>query len=220
MIIDAVIPARAGSKRIPHKNVALLGGLPLVAHTIRYALEHPLIRDVYVSTDADHIAATARSHGAEIIDRPAELATDHATTSVVLHHALGWIERTHSVDAIATLQPTSPLRLDRWLDECTAVLEDPRFDSAVTVSPVTAKVGTVEGGAFRPQYRLETRSQDQDRRFRENGAIYLSRSVTIAAGSVFGSEIGAVITDHLYATIDIDTEADLAYATAVIGVVT
>ena len=212
MIIDAVIPARGGSKRVVDKNIVVVGGLPLVAHSIRYALAHPLVRNVHVSTDSAHIAATAREHGAAIINRPAELATDHATTSSVLRHALEHIQRDHPVDAIVTLQPTSPLRLDQWLDECAAVLADPRFDSAVTVSPVTTKVGTIESGEFRPSYKLETRSQDEDPRFRENGAIYLTRSAAIAGGSVFGGSIGAVVTDHLYATIDIDTQADLDIA--------
>jgi CMP-N-acetylneuraminic acid synthetase len=220
VLIDAVIPARGGSKRIPDKNLADLGGLPLVVHTIRFALEHPSIGHVYVSTDAERIATAARAHGAEVIDRPPALAGDHATTSAAVQHALACIERDHPVDAIATLQPTSPLRLPAWLDDCAATLTDPRFESAVTVSPVTSKVGTIEDGAFQPQYRLETRSQDEEPRFRENGLIYLTRAQTIAAGSVFGSTIGAVITDHVYATIDIDTRADLDYAAAVMGGVT
>ena len=214
MIIDAVIPARGGSKRVVNKNTVVIGGLPLVAHTIRYALGHPLVRDVYVSTDAELIAEAGRAHGATIIDRPADLATDHATTSSVVRHALEHIQRDHPVDAIVTLQPTSPLRLDRWLDACAALLADRRFDSAVTVSPVTTKVGTIDDGEFRPSYKLETRSQDEERRYRENGAIYLTRSSAIADGSVFGTCIGAVITDHLYATIDIDTQADLDLAAA------
>lgn len=217
MIIDAVIPARGGSKRLPGKNLAALGDFPLIAHSIRYALAHPLVRHVYVSTEAQDISVEAHHHGAEVIDRPAELATDHATTSAVVQHALEEIQRSHRVDAIATLQPTSPLRLAHWLDECAAVLDDPQFDSAVTVTPVTAKTGTIEAGEFLPQYRLETRSQDLSPRFRENGVIYLSRSATVAAGSVFGNRIGAVVTDHLYATIDIDTQADLDCATAVMG---
>ena len=94
------------------------------------------------------------------------------------------------------------------------------FDSAVTVSPVTTKVGTIDDGAFRPQYRLETRSQDEEPRFRENGLIYLSRSSAIAAARSSASTIGAVVTDHLYATIDIDTTADLDYAAAVMEMVT
>lgn len=217
MVIDVVIPARGGSKRLPGKNIAPLGGSPLVSHSIKFAIEHPLVRGVYVSTDSGEIAATARSSGAEIIHRPAPLATDNATTSAVIQHALEVIPRTPAPDLIATLQPTSPLRLTRWLDECAAILQDLRFDSAVTVSPVTAKVGTVVDGEFRPQYQLETRSQDLSPKFRENGVIYLTRSASVAAGSVFGEKIGAVVIDHPFATIDIDNQRDFDHARAVMG---
>ena len=226
MLIDAVIPARGGSTRLPGKNLVVLGDRPLVAHSIRFALEHPLVRAVYVTTDSDEIASVARAHGAEVIERPAELADDHATISGVLVHALAsidGIDPDHPVDAIATLQPTSPLRVDRWLDDCAALLDEvsdgPGFDSAATVSPVTSKVGTLDGRAFRPEYELETRSQDMVPRYRENGAVYLTRAATITGGSVFGRRIGAVVTDHVFATIDIDTPADLAYAESVLALV-
>ncbi|MGZ4682861.1 MAG: acylneuraminate cytidylyltransferase family protein [Acidimicrobiales bacterium] len=220
MLIDALIPARGGSTRLPGKNLVVLGDRPLVAHSIRYALEHPLVRAVYVSTDSDEIAAVAREHGAAVLPRPDELADEHATISAVLADALGRIDEldpTHPVEAVATLQPTSPLRLDAWLDQCAARLRTPSFDSAITVSPVTSKVGTIDGEAFEPEYQLETRSQDMTPRYRENGAIYLTRATTIAHGSVFGRRIGAVVTDHVFTTIDIDTAADLAHAESVLA---
>jgi len=217
--IDVVIPARGGSSRLPGKNLAVVGGHPLVAHSIRFALDHPLVRDVYVSTDSPDIAAVARHYGATVLDRPADLASDDATISGVLVDALDQIRRLDPTrdepDAIATLQPTSPLRLPHWLDECAERLTDPAFDSAATVSPVTSKVGTVTDHEFTPLYAFESRSQDMPQRYRENGAIYLTRAATVARGSVFGDRVGAVVTDHLYATIDIDTEADLAYAETV-----
>jgi CMP-N-acetylneuraminic acid synthetase len=222
MLIDAVIPARGGSARLPGKNLVALGGRPLVAHSIAFALGHPAVRSVYVSTESDEIAAVAREHGAEVLTRPDDLATDRATVSAVLVDALSRIAaHGEPPDAIATLQPTSPLRLPVWLDACASRLQAQAsglpFDSAVTVSPVTSKVGTVVDGRYLPEYRLETRSQDMPERFRENGAVYLTRSATIAAGSVFGERVGAVVTDHVFATIDIDTAADLAYAESVLS---
>lgn len=216
-MIHAVIPARGGSKRLPGKNLMELDGLPLIAHSIRFALGHRRIDGVYVSTDDAAIADLARAEGARVIDRPAQLGTDRATTSSVIAHALHAIGDVGPSDAIATLQPTSPLRLDQWLDACADVLGDSSFDSAITVSPVTAKLGTVEDGRFVPSYQLETRGQDMAPRVRENGAIYLTRAATVSAGSVFGDRIGAVITDHPYATIDIDTRADFDHASALMG---
>lgn len=214
LMIHAVIPARGGSKRLPGKNLMELDGVPLIAHSIRFALEHRGVDGVYVSTDDVDIADAARTHGARVIVRPAQLGTDRATTSSVIAHALRAIGDIDPDDAIVTLQPTSPLRLDQWLDDCVDVLAKTAFDSVITVSPVTAKLGTIEGGRFVPSYQLETRGQDMAPQVRENGAIYLTRAATVSAGSVFGDRIGAVITDHPYATIDIDTRADFDRASA------
>lgn len=218
MIIDALIPARGGSKRLPGKNLVLLGGRPLIAHSIRYALNHHLVRHVYVSTDSSEIREVAAQLGALVIDRPPELATDEATTSAVAHHAVHHASMEYS-DAVVTLQPTSPLRLHPWLDKCAEMLEDERFDSVATVSPVSAKTGTINDGVFQPSYTPETRSQDMPQRFRENGALYLSRRGTLEAGSVFGSVIGAVVTEHTFADVDIDTYADLQFAETIIGLI-
>lgn len=216
MIIDAVIPARGGSKRLPDKNLADLAGSPLVAHTIRFALEQPSIRRVVVSTDARPIADVARRMGAEVVDRPAGLSTDVAPTSAAVQHAIDAVAPSDRPDAVATLQPTSPLRLPEWLDRCADALSATGFDSAVTLSPAHAKVGSVTNGRFLPDYPLETRSQELPLKHHENGLIYLTRTETVLAGSVFGATIAAVVIHHPFASIDIDTAADLAYAEAMI----
>lgn len=109
----ALIPARAGSKRITAKNVRPLNGHPLIAYTIGAALESGIFADVIVSTDSEEIATIARHYGAEVpFLRPAELATDAAPD-------IGWIEFTlrrlgeqgRAWDAFGLLRPTSPLRL-------------------------------------------------------------------------------------------------------------
>lgn len=208
----AIIPARGGSKRLPGKNLTLFDGRPLVVHSVEYALAHPAVDSVYVSTDDADIAEVARRSGARVIDRPTELAGDHATTSETLRHALGATEHPQQIDLVVTLQPTSPLRLPSWLDECLARLTDPRVDSAITVSPSPLKVGTVDDGIFRPDYELETRSQDIAPRFAENGLLYVTRSRCIAAGTVFGRRIAAVVIDHPFGMVDVDEAADLILA--------
>ena len=85
----AIIPARGGSKRIPHKNVRLFDGVPIIAHSIRAALDSALFDRVVVSTDSEDIAAVAREYGAQTpFMRPPELSNDHAGTLEVVQHAL------------------------------------------------------------------------------------------------------------------------------------
>ncbi len=84
----AIIPARGGSKGVPGKNVARVGGVPLVARAVRSALAAPSIDGVFVSTDDAVIAAAARAAGADVVERPADLAGDLATSESALLHAL------------------------------------------------------------------------------------------------------------------------------------
>lgn len=89
----AIIPARAGSKRIPGKNGRLFAGLPLLAYPIRACIKTVLFDHILVSTDSPEFADLARDHGAEApFLRPAELADDFASTQVVNNHALAWAE--------------------------------------------------------------------------------------------------------------------------------
>ena len=104
MKIIALIPARSGSKRIPNKNIKLLGGKPLVVWSIETALALKL--PCYVSTDSQEIADISRQAGAEIINRPKELATDTATDWDVIRHAIGEAK----TDLVVYLRPTTPLR--------------------------------------------------------------------------------------------------------------
>lgn len=212
--IDAVIPARGGSKRLPGKNIRLLNGVPLLVHSIRYGLDHPAVDRVWVSTDDDETGEVALAHGAQVIERPASLSADQTPTSAVIQHALRVMGADGLIQLVVTLQPTSPLRLPEWLTMCIACLENPHLDSAMTVSPVSTKQGTVLDGEFQPDYLVGTRSQDLVPKYRENGAVYVTRASVVAAGSVFGRRIGAVVTDHLYAEIDIDDLADFENAAA------
>lgn len=108
----ALIPARGGSKGLPRKNLRLLGGLPLVAHSIRAALAAQSVSRVIVSTDDEEIATVARQHGAETpFLRPAELAADDTADLPVFVHALDWLDRQEGYrpDVVVHLRPTTPL---------------------------------------------------------------------------------------------------------------
>jgi CMP-N-acetylneuraminic acid synthetase len=107
----ALIPARGGSKRIPRKNIILFFNHPLLAYTIAAAINSELFERVIVSTDDEEIADTATGYGAEVIERPAELANDQATLVDVTIHALEYLGATPGkVEAFCQLMPNCPLR--------------------------------------------------------------------------------------------------------------
>ena len=86
--ILAVVPARGGSKGIPRKNIRLLGGEPLIGHTLKTAMSVDMIDDLIVSTDDNEISDVAKKYGAEVLNRPSELATDNSSTESVVIHVL------------------------------------------------------------------------------------------------------------------------------------
>ena len=119
----AVIPARGGSKGVPRKNVRPLGGSPLVARTIAAARAARLVDAVYVSTDDAEVAAASRAAGAEVIDRPAEISGDDASSESALLHALEMIEAEGDpVGALVFLQCTSPFTTPEEIDACAAAI--------------------------------------------------------------------------------------------------
>ncbi|MBI2288033.1 MAG: acylneuraminate cytidylyltransferase family protein, partial [Chloroflexi bacterium] len=120
----AIIPARGGSKRIPRKNLLLLGGKPLLAYSIEHARQARRVDRTMVSTDDDEIAAVARQYGAEVVKRPPELSTDTATSEDALLHVLGYLEgKEHfTPDIVVFLQCTSPLRKPDDIDNAIGVL--------------------------------------------------------------------------------------------------
>jgi len=86
--VIAIIPARGGSKRLPGKNIMPLDGLPLLVHSVNYALALPEIEVVYVSTDDAEIKQIALNYGAHVIDRPKQLSGDLEPTISILRHVL------------------------------------------------------------------------------------------------------------------------------------
>ena len=132
-----LIPARIGSSEVKRKNIRPLAGKPLVAHAIRAALESGLDR-IVVSTDSEEVAAVARAYGAEVpFMRPAALASNEATAMSVVRNALAWLDEDEGwrPDAVAYLQPTSPLRTAHHIDEGLHKLK-PEVDSVVSVVAV------------------------------------------------------------------------------------
>jgi len=133
----AIIPARAGSKGVPRKNIRSLLGKPLIAYSIESARASQYIDRVIVSTDGKEIAKIAKKYGAEVpFVRPAELARDDTPDFPVFAHCLQWLKEQegYTPDLIVHLRPTGPLRTAAEIDEAVEVLENcPQADSIRSV---------------------------------------------------------------------------------------
>lgn len=129
-----IIPARGGSKGIPHKNVKPLAGRPLIHYTIDVARELAPDSHIVVSTDSERIASVAEETGLRVAyRRPAELATDTAGSQDVMLHAMYWADaRGVEYDKVCLLQPTSPLRTAGDVERCLAAYT-PDLDMVVSV---------------------------------------------------------------------------------------
>jgi N-acylneuraminate cytidylyltransferase len=183
--ILAVIPARGGSKGVVGKNIKLFAGMPLIAHSIRFAETCPEIDRCIVSTDCQEIAAVAKQNGGEVpFMRPAELAQDNTPSWPVIRHALLEMERIASsrFESILLLQPTSPARRHEDLTAAIELLDsDPRADGVVAVSepPFNPRWVSVEerGGYVVPAFdnSAYSRRQDVPKNYRINGLYYLWR---------------------------------------------
>lgn len=222
MRLLAVIPARGGSKGVPRKNLRLLAGRPLVAWSIAAAREAAGVDRVVVSTDDAEIAAVSRSFGAEVMMRPPELARDDSPTLAALRHVVETLEAAEGYrpDAVLTLQPTSPLRTARHIDEAAALFAaDPAADSLVSCVPVPhifhpRSVMKQDADGYLVPYLADpqpTRRQDKEPVFARNGAaVYITRTARLAE-FVFGGRLIAYMMDE-ESSIDIDAEADLVRA--------
>jgi YrbI family 3-deoxy-D-manno-octulosonate 8-phosphate phosphatase len=173
----AIIPARGGSKGIVGKNLRVLGGRPLIAHTLLAARAAKRVDRVVVSTDDPGIAEVAREYGADVVWRPAELASDSASSESALLHTLGSLaaEQKYEPELVAFLQCTSPLTLAEDIDGTIAKLIDEGADSALSVAMfhyfVWKTLGREAVGVNHDK-RVRPRRQDREPEFLETGAVY------------------------------------------------
>lgn len=220
-----LIPARGGSKGIPGKNIKPLGGIPLIGHTIRTALQIADAEDVVVSTDSDDIARVSKEFGASVpFMRPDALATDTAGSRDVILHALEYMN-SHggNYDTVVLLQPTSPFRTAEDIKECIKAFEDSRKKNgeqrgagmAVTVTEArtnpyysafeTDQEGFLHISKGEGNY---TRRQDAPKVWEFNGAVYVIDAEALKRDEI--SRIQRTIPVPMPAdrSIDLDTPAD------------
>ena len=200
-MILGVIPARGGSKYVPRKNVRLLCGKPLIAWSIEAADASSLLDSYVVSTEDSEIAEIAINYGAQVMDRPQELATDEADTLPVLLHVLEQIEAT----TVVLLQPTSPIRDTDLIDRCIRKFLETGADSLAT--GFTCKY--VEYG------KNEKRRQDIPGFFYDDGNVYVIRADLIQRGDRYGEHIERVLLDREQ-NVEIDDEFDFWLAEQVL----
>lgn len=134
-----VIPARGGSKGIPYKNIKKLAGKPLINYSIDLARQITTDKNICLSTDDENIIETAKLYGLEVpFKRPESLATDKAGTYEVLLHAIQYYENLgENYDAIVLLQPTSPFRLKKHIEEAISMFNED-IDMVVSVKETSA----------------------------------------------------------------------------------
>ncbi len=191
----AVIPARGGSKGLPRKNIRLLHGKPLIAWSIESALASSLVDRVIVSTEDDEISTIAKQYGAEVLVRPAELSTDEATTISVLTDIA---HRIPEADSFILLQPTSPLRNDRLIDDCIRVCEEGSYSNLATGYWCKA----VEFASHN-----NMRRQEYQGFFYDDGNVYVLFRSLVEKGKWYGENICRHVIDH-YQNYEIDDEVD------------
>jgi CMP-N-acetylneuraminic acid synthetase len=220
----AIIPARGGSKRIPHKNIVDFCGKPLIAWTIEAALESTCFDRVVVSTDDARIAEVAAACGAQVPFLREAHADDHSTVSMVAIHTLDQLEAKLGLhyETVASLQATSPLRNAE--DIRTALASFAANDAPTQMSCFKFHWATPwwafernSGGnaAWLHPEMIEKRSQDHPPLFGLTGAICIGKTTALRAQGSFYGPLQRYEPISWQSAIDIDDPEDLAFAEAV-----
>lgn len=218
-----IIPARGGSKGIPKKNIAALGGKPLIEYTFKAAKDSKLIDRLILSTDSKEIAEVGKENNVEVpFIRPKELSMDETPTLPVIKHAVDFMrdKLKYSADIILILQPTAPLRKPKHIDEALHLLINSDADSTVSVVEVphqynpffTMKIDDGKLSFYKQEGTKLTRRQDLPKSYSRNGAIYALRLETLnVKESLYGDKCLPYIMEFSE-SINIDSKYDLSIA--------
>lgn len=211
----AIIPARGGSKRIPRKNIKDFFGKPLIAYSIKTALESNLFDKVVVTTDDAEIAEIAKKYGAEVpFLRPKKLSDDFTGTVDVVNHAIDYFKKHgQEFDFACTIYATAPLLQSKYLVEGFNKLKDSdavnAFSSTSMPFPIQRTFKLDDNGRcemFSPEYYM-TRSQDLEEAYQDAGQFYWTKLDQTSDEIMFGKDSIPVILPR-YLVQDIDTLED------------
>lgn len=189
MEIISIIPARGGSKGIPNKNLRLLNRKPLIAYAILNAKKSKFISEVVVSTDSKEIAYVAQEYGANVIMRDLSLSLDETTLDPVIFHAVNKILEHKRIDAVVTLQPTSPLLCVETLDAGIKYFLEGNWDTVISVVNSPRLLWEKKDAVFFPLYKLRLNRQILPPQYMETGAFLIAKTSVITNQSRIGPRI-------------------------------
>lgn len=214
----AIIPARGGSKGLPGKNIRLLNGKPLIAHTIEAAISSNVFEQVIVNTDCSEIARIGEEYGANIpFIRPSDLATDSSSSIDMIRHTITWFEDKQIIyNNIALLQPTSPLRNALHIKKAFEIFHDTNVKSLISFvkeqHPIYWNKRINNEGLVEDLFK-DTKSmarQNYIDTYVPNGAIYMFKSNILEGNTLYTDNTYGYIMDS-QSSIDIDTQEDFDY---------
>jgi CMP-N-acetylneuraminic acid synthetase len=226
MRILSIIPARAGSKRLPGKNILPLAGKPVIQWTIEAAIASACLTKIVVSSDDPRALQVARACGVAGLDRPPELATDTAKTTDVVSHVIDVHARQgEHFDAIMLLQPTSPLRSADDIRAARQLFVERSAGSVVSLCPaehpplLMTTIGTDGAlGTFYASLRnIPHRSQDMPAYCRLNGALYIVKTEQYLQHRTLFCDPGFAYIMPAERSVDIDTKIDLFECEALVN---
>jgi CMP-N-acetylneuraminic acid synthetase len=201
-MILGLIPARGGSRRIPRKNLRMLAGKPLLKWTVDAALGSTMLDRIVVSSEDDEIRVVSVAWGAEVLERPPDLATDTATTAGVLRHAAV----TLNPKVVVLLQPTSPIRFRGLIDRCVKTFLEVGCDTLAT-------------GFISYQYPYGSMGnvpqQEMEGFFYDDGNVYVHKARHLKIGKWWGERRHEMVVDPWY-NLELDTVADFWMAEGLI----
>ena len=217
-----VIPARAGSRRIPRKNIKEFNGKPIIAYSIEAALKSNCFSQVIVSTDDDEISEVAKKYGAHVpFVRPDELSNDYVGTIPVIKHTIDWMEDNNNyIENVCCLYATAPFIQSKIISKAYQQLKNSSADYCFSVTsfafPIQRAIRIVQDNKvdmFYPEH-FNTRSQDLEEACHDAGQFYWGKAQAFKAELPLFSEVATpyVLPRHLVQ--DIDTMEDWIRAEA------
>jgi N-acylneuraminate cytidylyltransferase len=215
-----IIPARLNSRRLPGKNMRILGDKPLIQHSIDFAINYFGKDITWVNSDDKDILQFAEKMGVNVFARPPELGKDQTTTVDVLINQVKYFKENNiDCDAIILFQPTNPFRDNKLLKYGIEKFQTSGRNSLATFSKSEKKMGKIENDNYVPiNYVPGQRSQDIEKSYYENGLFYITKCESILAGKVITEDVYPLVCENLESTIDIDYLEDFLLAESILKI--